>query len=159
MICIMGHTLSLDEIDQLAAAINKIQPGTNMLQADSRDILLHQYAEAMGYIQEFDLVGPVSVNQNADIITPKALSPILRKSLFRVEVAFSFSGVAPKFHKMTKRAGSNNNDQVLGGAAFVTGVAQSFDTVVQRGDLINFQIDQTGVTIDYLHISEVPINS
>ena len=148
-----GLITSMDIIEQLREFM---QAQKQVFKTE--DYLLAMQAAIMGYAQVVLDLDNTATAQNAVLITPTDSTPLLTRCIYRVEVAVHFSGSAPKLHKLTTRAGKKVDDTVLNAAAFVTGVAQSFDTQCRRGDLINFSFDQV-CTIDYIRITEIMINS
>lgn len=124
---------------------------------DPNDYLLSMSAKLLGYAQSFTFPDQ-DWQTNTPIFSPNDLQPILLKSLLRIEIAVTFSGTAPKLHKLTRRGAAQKNDEVLSGVALTTGVLASFDTIVSRDETINFQVDQF-CHIDTLKIQEIPVNS
>lgn len=145
--------LTMDIIVQLQEYMQKLG---QVFKID--DYIIAMQAAIMGYAQVVLDLENTATTANSKLLTTSDSMPLLTRCLYRVELAVSFGGAAPKLHKLTTRSGKKIDDTVLNNAAFTTGVAQSFDTVCLRGDGINFALDQD-CTIDYIRVTEIMINS
>lgn len=154
---------SMDVINQLVAAMQTLG-----IQDNPTDYLYAMRGGILGYVNKWDIansaIGQGSVSgsiiTNPIITGPVSggLTPILPEAMFRVEIAVTFGGSAPKLHKVTIKGGQAADDKVLSAVAFVSGVPQAFDTLVTRGEIINFYMDQA-CNIDYFKLREVLPNS
>lgn len=154
---------SMDVINELISAMATL--GINDLPTD---YLYSMRAGIIGYAQKWDVYntdsiqGSVTGNILAGGIisgpTINGLTPILPESMFRVEVSVTFSGTAPKLHKVTTYGGNITDDEVLSGVALTAGVPVSFDTLVSRGEVVNFYTDQA-CHITKFKVREILANS
>lgn len=148
----MSTIVTLDMLTQLAQIM-----ASKGFDVKPIDYVYALSARILGYIQSYE-DSQLTAAASKDLLSSRDFIPVLKRSILRVEISVSFSGVAPKFHKITKNGPKNIDSEPLAGAALTSGVAQSFDTNVKLGERINFQIDQAG-TVDYIKILEIPPDS
>lgn len=124
-------------------------------------ILDNVQASILGFIQRRDIFKKNAV-QNVTVFPfpdpDQRFVPILQASLMRFDFAVSFSGTAPKLKIRTYFGNVIYDEFVLSGLALVTNVSRSFDKQIKFGERYNLFFDED-CTIEYMKITEIPVNS
>lgn len=124
-------------------------------------VLDNLQASILGFIQRRDIF---KLAAKANVVVwqfpepDKRFIPILEASLMRFDFAVSFSGTAPKLFIRTYNSNQEYDEQVLSGLALSTNVSKSFDKQIKVTEKYNIFFDED-CTIEYMKITEIPVNS